>query len=97
MSPQEVTTMATTIAKAVADATAVTHAARIEHVSKSFPAAGTTGGQQLVLDDITLDVAPGEFVTLLGHPAAESPHCSTWSRDWTCPPPGRSTRTADPP
>ncbi|MDQ0408660.1 NitT/TauT family transport system ATP-binding protein [Streptomyces sp. DSM 40167] len=38
-------------------------AARIEHVSKSF--AGPAG-QQLVLDDITLDVAPGEFVTLLG-------------------------------
>ncbi|MGW2831923.1 ATP-binding cassette domain-containing protein, partial [Streptomyces sp. NPDC001286] len=41
----------------------VEHAARIEHVSKSF---ATPGGQQLVLDDISLDVAPGEFVTLLG-------------------------------
>ena len=39
------------------------YAARLEHVSKSF--AGP-GGQQLVLDDISLDVAPGEFVTLLG-------------------------------
>ena len=39
------------------------YAARIEHVSKSF--AGPAG-PQLVLDDITLDVAPGEFVTLLG-------------------------------
>ncbi|GAA3825404.1 ABC transporter ATP-binding protein [Streptomyces phyllanthi] len=58
--------MATTIARAAEDATAVTHAARIEHVSKSFPAPGTPGGRQLVLDDITLDVAPGEFVTLLG-------------------------------
>ncbi|MFG2790959.1 ABC transporter ATP-binding protein [Streptomyces sp. NPDC048419] len=59
--------MATAIGKAVEDTTtAVTHAARIEHVSKSFPAPGTPGGQQLVLDDITLDVAPGEFVTLLG-------------------------------
>ncbi|MGW5409962.1 hypothetical protein ACWEVZ_38100, partial [Streptomyces spiralis] len=38
-------------------------AARIEHVSKSFAA---PGGPQLVLDDISLDVAPGEFVTLLG-------------------------------
>ncbi|MEU6420486.1 ABC transporter ATP-binding protein [Streptomyces spiralis] len=38
-------------------------AARIEHVSKSF--AGPAG-QQLVLEDISLDVAPGEFVTLLG-------------------------------
>ncbi|CAL9311498.1 MULTISPECIES: ABC transporter ATP-binding protein [unclassified Streptomyces] len=43
--------------------TAVEYAARIERVSKSF--AGPAG-QQLVLDDISLDVAPGEFVTLLG-------------------------------
>ncbi|MFG2884540.1 ABC transporter ATP-binding protein [Streptomyces sp. NPDC048297] len=54
--------MATALAKA-AEVEAVDYAARIEHVSKSF--AGPTG-QQLVLDDITLDVAPGEFVTLLG-------------------------------
>ncbi|MFE0677314.1 ABC transporter ATP-binding protein, partial [Streptomyces sp. NPDC058865] len=52
--------MATTIAKAAEDGTATTFAARIEHVSKSF--AGPAG-QQLVLDDISLDVAPGEFVT----------------------------------
>ncbi|EFG64430.1 ABC transporter ATP-binding protein [Streptomyces sp. SPB074] len=38
-------------------------AARLAHVSKSFP---TPAGQHLVLDDISLDVAPGEFVTLLG-------------------------------
>ncbi|WP_055494221.1 ABC transporter ATP-binding protein [Streptomyces sp. TP-A0356] len=43
--------------------TAVEHAVRVSHVSKSF--AGPAG-RQLVLDDITLDVAPGEFVTLLG-------------------------------
>ncbi|MGW0331027.1 ABC transporter ATP-binding protein [Streptomyces sp. NPDC003011] len=60
MSSQEVTTMATTFAKA---AESVEHAARIEHVSKSF--AGPAG-RQLVLDDISIDVAPGEFVTLLG-------------------------------
>lgn len=54
--------MATAIAKA-GTAESVEYAARIEHVSKSF--AGPAG-QQLVLDDITLDVAPGEFVTLLG-------------------------------
>ncbi|MFI1364351.1 ABC transporter ATP-binding protein [Streptomyces griseochromogenes] len=54
--------MATALAKA-AEAEAVEYAARIEHVSKSF---ATPGGQQLVLDDISLDVAPGEFVTLLG-------------------------------
>ncbi|MGW1000159.1 ABC transporter ATP-binding protein [Streptomyces sp. NPDC002520] len=54
--------MATALAKA-AEAEAVEYAARIEHVSKSFPG---PAGQQLVLDDISLDVAPGEFVTLLG-------------------------------
>ncbi|WP_432103489.1 ABC transporter ATP-binding protein [Streptomyces sp. bgisy091] len=55
--------MATTTLTKAEDRTAVEHAARIRNVSKSF--AGPTG-QQLVLDDITLDVAPGEFVTLLG-------------------------------
>jgi NitT/TauT family transport system ATP-binding protein len=58
--------MAITIAQAAENAAAVTHAARIAHVSKSFPAPGSPGGHQLVLDDITLDAAPGEFVTLLG-------------------------------
>ncbi|MGW3494412.1 ABC transporter ATP-binding protein [Streptomyces sp. NPDC001020] len=52
--------MAMTYAKA---AEAVEYAARLEHVSKSFTG---PGGQQLVLDDISIDVAPGEFVTLLG-------------------------------
>ena len=55
--------MATTLAKAADGTESVEYAARIDHVSKSF--AGPAG-QQLVLDDITLDVAPGEFVTLLG-------------------------------
>ncbi|WP_328308401.1 ABC transporter ATP-binding protein [Streptomyces sp. NBC_00442] len=56
--------MATALVKAT-DRTTATHeyAARIGHVSKSF---GGPTGPQLVLDDITLDVAPGEFVTLLG-------------------------------
>lgn len=39
------------------------YAARIDHVSKSF---GRPGAQQHVLDDIAVDVAPGEFVCLLG-------------------------------
>jgi NitT/TauT family transport system ATP-binding protein len=39
------------------------YAARLDHVSKAF---GKPGTQQLVLDDITLDVRPGEFVCLLG-------------------------------
>ncbi|MGA5448984.1 ABC transporter ATP-binding protein [Streptomyces umbrinus] len=55
--------MATALAKAADAGTSVEYAARIEHVSKSFT---TPAGRQLVLDDITLDVAPGEFVTLLG-------------------------------
>ncbi|MGW6918119.1 ABC transporter ATP-binding protein [Kitasatospora sp. NPDC054939] len=39
------------------------HAVRLSHVHKSF---GRAGAATHVLDDITLDVAPGEFVTLLG-------------------------------
>ncbi|MFJ5678573.1 ABC transporter ATP-binding protein [Streptomyces sp. NPDC093097] len=42
--------------------TAGPYAARIHHVSKSF---GRAGAPQ-VLDDISIDVAPGEFVCLLG-------------------------------
>ncbi|MEU2874374.1 ABC transporter ATP-binding protein [Streptomyces olivoreticuli] len=38
-------------------------AVRIDHVHKSF---GRAGAAQPVLDDITLDVRPGEFVCLLG-------------------------------
>ncbi|MER5741760.1 ABC transporter ATP-binding protein [Streptomyces sp. NPDC002225] len=55
--------MATTTLTKAEDRTRAGHAARIDHVSKSFDG---PGGRQLVLDDITLDVAPGEFVTLLG-------------------------------
>jgi NitT/TauT family transport system ATP-binding protein len=40
-----------------------TPAVRLDQVSKSF---GRAGRAQLVLDTISLDVAPGEFVTLLG-------------------------------
>ncbi|MFI9052281.1 ABC transporter ATP-binding protein [Streptomyces sp. NPDC053427] len=46
-----------------APAGTVPYAARIDHVSKSF---GRPGAQQHVLDDISIDVAPGEFVCLLG-------------------------------
>ncbi|MFF9478499.1 ABC transporter ATP-binding protein [Streptomyces sp. NPDC014733] len=42
---------------------AASYAARIDHVSKSF---GRPGARQHVLDDISIDVAPGEFVCLLG-------------------------------
>ncbi|MEU3948694.1 ABC transporter ATP-binding protein [Streptomyces sp. NPDC029526] len=53
----------TTLARAADGTETATHSARIEHVSKSF---ANPAGRQLVLDDISLDVAPGEFVTLLG-------------------------------
>src|SRR3954465_182935 len=53
----------TTLAKAAKADESVEYAARLDHVSKSF--AGP-GGQQLVLDDVRIDVAPGEFVPLLG-------------------------------
>ena len=54
--------MATAVpAQTVAGDTA--YAARVRHVSKSF---GRPGTEVPVLDDISLDVAPGEFVCLLG-------------------------------
>ncbi|MFB0621217.1 ABC transporter ATP-binding protein, partial [Streptomyces sp. AGS-58] len=58
-------TVTTPLAQAATTAAATAHtgatawAARIEHVSKSFPG---PAGQQLVLDDISLDIAPGEFI-----------------------------------
>src|SRR5262245_33872845 len=56
--------MADTLTSAAAHhADSAAHAARLDHVSKAF---GRPGAQQLVLDDITLDVHPGEFVCLLG-------------------------------
>ncbi|MCK7625548.1 ABC transporter ATP-binding protein [Streptomyces sp. RS10V-4] len=57
-------TTSTLTKPAAADAgTTGPHAARIHHVSKSF---GRPGARQQVLDDISIDVAPGEFVCLLG-------------------------------
>ena len=55
--------MATALAETAESADAAEPAARMSRVSKSFD---TPAGRHLVLDDITLDVAPGEFVTLLG-------------------------------
>jgi len=55
--------MSTTLAKDTKAAESVEQAARLENVSKSFTG---PAGTQLVLDDITLGVQPGEFVTLLG-------------------------------
>lgn len=81
--------MATAIMKAEG-VEAVEHAARIEHVSKSF--AGPAG-QQLVLDDISLDVAPGEFVTLLGASGCGKSTLLNLVRAWSGPPPARSRPT----
>ncbi|RST05496.1 ABC transporter ATP-binding protein [Streptomyces sp. WAC07149] len=55
--------MATALINAEQGTATARAAVRIEHVSKSFSG---PAGSQLVLDDISLDVAPGEFVTLLG-------------------------------
>ena len=40
----------------------------VEHVSKFF-------GDKAVLNDVNLSVRKGEFVTILGPPAAERQHC----------------------
>ncbi|MET4924066.1 ABC transporter ATP-binding protein [Streptomyces sp. PSRA5] len=55
--------MATTLVKQATTVGTQPYATRLDHVSKSF---GRPGAQQLVLDDVSLDVAHGEFVTLLG-------------------------------
>jgi NitT/TauT family transport system ATP-binding protein len=55
--------MTTAPAEAAGTAATTRPAVRLTHVSKSF--AGPSG-RHLVLDDISLDVVPGEFVTLLG-------------------------------
>ncbi|WP_156727033.1 ABC transporter ATP-binding protein [Streptomyces apocyni] len=57
------TALVKTPAEGQQQAPAVEYAARFSHVSKSF---GRRGEQQLVLDDISLDVEAGSFVTLLG-------------------------------
>jgi NitT/TauT family transport system ATP-binding protein len=45
------------------DSEAPAYGVRLAHVSKSF---GRPGASQTVLDDINLDVAPGEFLCLIG-------------------------------
>ncbi len=55
--------MATTLGEPAVREERTGYAARIEHVSKSF---GRPGARLDVLDDVSLDVAPGEFVCLLG-------------------------------
>ncbi|KNB54167.1 ABC transporter ATP-binding protein [Streptomyces caatingaensis] len=48
---------------APATTTALAHAVRLDHVDKTF---GRSGDGRPVLEDISLTVAPGEFVCLLG-------------------------------
>ena len=43
-----------------------------EHVGKSFMAAGEG------LDDVSLDVAEGEFLAIVGGPAPARPRCCGW-------------------
>lgn len=62
------TTTSKTTSKTISQASAraatdLPYAARLEHISKAF---GRPGATQQVLDDISIDVAPGEFVCLLG-------------------------------
>ncbi|MGD9485704.1 ABC transporter ATP-binding protein [Streptomyces sp. TRM70308] len=56
-------TAATTTGTATAQAAPPPYAVKLDHVSKAF---GAPGAQQLVLDDIQLQAAPGEFLCLLG-------------------------------
>jgi NitT/TauT family transport system ATP-binding protein len=58
-----VTIVTTTATEERVEGAAAPYAVRIEHVSKSF---GRPGAGLEVLQDITLDVGPGEFVCLLG-------------------------------
>ncbi|WP_422397044.1 ABC transporter ATP-binding protein [Streptomyces gobiensis] len=62
--PTELATPApATSAAAATETNERPYAVQLDHVSKVF---GRPGAQQLVLDDIQLDAAPGEFVCLLG-------------------------------
>ena len=50
----------------------------VAHVSKRF---GTGATQVTAVRDVTLDVAPGEVVLIMGHPAPARPRsCSCWAR-----------------
>jgi NitT/TauT family transport system ATP-binding protein len=92
MTSQEVTTMATTLAKETTES--VEYAARLEHVSKSF--AGPPGSSSSWTTS-RIDVAPGEFVTLLGASGCGKSTLLNLVAGSTSPPPGPSRRTAAPP
>jgi NitT/TauT family transport system ATP-binding protein len=39
---------------------------RLSHIGKSFRTSGKAGGETVALSDISLDIGPGEFVSLIG-------------------------------
>ena len=49
---------------------------KLEHVSKVYRAAEV---ETAALDDLSLEVRPGEFLAIMGPPAAASRRCSTSS------------------
>ena len=54
-----------------------TPAIEFRHVSKEYDDAAT-GATKLVLDDVSLSIARGEFVCVIGFRAAARPRCSRW-------------------
>ncbi len=79
ISSQEVTTMATALAQS-ADTTSVEHAARIDHVSKSF--AGPSGSSSSSTTSPSMSRRASSSPSW-GPRAAESRRCSIWSRGST--------------
>ena len=56
----------------------------LDHISKIYKDP-KTGKEFYAVHDVTLDIAPGSFVTLLGPPAAEKPPLSAWCPGWRGP------------
>src|SRR5712671_4533171 len=58
-----------------AAASAIQPYVRLEHVVKRYAPGGPAA-----VDDVSLDIARGEFFALLGRPAAARRRCCAWSR-----------------
>jgi multiple sugar transport system ATP-binding protein len=54
----------------------------LDHVVKRYPDGA------LAVDDFNLEIADGEFIILVGRPAAGSPPRSTWWPGWRTSLPG---------